>query len=294
MKASKITLVAATKANIPIVSASVHRIDVALVDYNSRGLTLQAAIGELTGSSFSRNESKIVERGMLSNTATFTNREYDERGLVDIPELVRVLYLRDNEILRVDEGFTQLKIQLRITNELGTVVEIHSEQIRFCLDLLPLLQLSKITAGDDSLAPPPPRLPPNEKFLVKRAQTDKNETVEVVVLLTNASISTKNSQFEQETGLSGDIKLRLLLKPPKTRDEVAQIARNLERDTPVENSKITLTANDFTVYLTQTDAKGTTKRRTLLLPVNVLVMMNDNYTILEDKLVLTKYIIVET
>jgi hypothetical protein len=62
----------------------------------------------------------------------------------------------------------------------------------------------------------------------------------------------------------------------------------------IENSKTTITANELTVYLSQTDAKGTTKKRTLLVPLNMLLMINENYSIVQNRLNITSDMIVQT
>jgi hypothetical protein len=161
VKAEKVTLVAGDNSKVPIASFSVHRVEVLMVDRNQQGLTLQASVGELTSSSFTRIKTgKIVERGMLRNTIAVKDQEYNSTDLLEIPELVRLLDLRESAVLRLVEDFHQLKIRLQITNELGTVVEVRLEQFKFCLELLPLLNLSKLADGDDSMVPPPPRLPP--------------------------------------------------------------------------------------------------------------------------------------
>ena len=75
---------------------------------------------------------------------------------------------------------------------------------------------------------------------------------------------------------------------------MVELARSIGADIPIENTKISLTANDLTVYLTQTDSKGTTKRRTLILPLNLLLTINEHYTVVQDKLTLTNYIVAQT
>jgi hypothetical protein len=62
----------------------------------------------------------------------------------------------------------------------------------------------------------------------------------------------------------------------------------------IENSKTTVTANELMIFLSQTDAKGTTKKRTILAPLNLLLMINENYSILQDRLTITKDMIVQT
>ena len=85
-----------------------------------------------------------------------------------------------------------------------------------------------------------------------------------------------------------------MLKPSKTKHEVAELSQSLAKDIPVENTKVSIMANDFTIYLTQTDIRGTTKRRTLLLPLNLLAEITERYLVVEDKLTLTNYILVQT
>ena len=89
----------------------------------------------------------------------------------------------------------------------------------------------------------------------------------------------RNSQVDEETGISGDLKLRMVMKPAKTKEEVIELSRSLAIDSTVENTTITLTANNLIIYLMQTDARGTTKRRTLLLPLNLLIAISEHYVV---------------
>jgi hypothetical protein len=160
-KAEKITVVPALNNYIPISCFSIHRLIVNMVDLNQQGMTVEALVGGISASSFTRSSAGgYIERGILKYSAV---KVYDERDLLDIPELVRLLYLRDSEILSVDLT-SQLVVRVTINEEQGLVIEARSEQFCLCLELLTFLSLSKIADSDDSLTPPPPRLPSSKKL----------------------------------------------------------------------------------------------------------------------------------
>lgn len=69
----------------------------------------------------------------------------------------------------------------------------------------------------------------------------------------------------------------MLIKPAKDKKQVVE--RTLAQDSAIDNTKISMRAINFAVYLAETDSKGTTKRRTLLLPLNINFEIIEKYTI---------------
>jgi hypothetical protein len=99
LTADKITVVPALNNNIPISCFSIHRLVVNFLDFNQQGKTIEALVGAISASSFTRGPTgNYIERGLFRSS---TAKEYN---------------LRDSEVLSVDSN-SQLVVRVTINDK---------------------------------------------------------------------------------------------------------------------------------------------------------------------------------